>query len=256
MNTRKLRKAILTLCSALLLVSLSVGMTLAYLTDTESVKNTFSVGNVGLDMDETDVWDTEDIGTKYNENGAEKTVTKEMVGEVKPGNTKRVKENDYQLYPGKTYKKDPIITIDKGSEDCWVIAKIVVTATEISKVRELIGYNGGLLGLNGIVSGGVFTDSYGTPTEGDNGVTTWTGTDYTLTQKAETDKNVFYVYVNAAQKANASIALFDTITIPNTWGNDEIAKLAGLKMDISAYAVQKDSFVNAQEAFKAAFPNN
>ena len=103
MNTRKLRKAILTLCSALLLVSLSIGATLAYLTSTsEVVTNTFTAGNVTITLDEA----------KVDEYG------------VSDANAARVTGNEYKLIPGRTYTKDPTVHVAAGSEDCWLFVKV------------------------------------------------------------------------------------------------------------------------------------
>ena len=52
MKNSKLRKVLLLACSAVLLVCLSVGATFAYLTSTDSVTNTFTVGNVQIKLDE------------------------------------------------------------------------------------------------------------------------------------------------------------------------------------------------------------
>ena len=52
------RKAILLVLCVILLVVASVMGTLAYLTDTEAVTNTFTVGKVGITLDETDVDET------------------------------------------------------------------------------------------------------------------------------------------------------------------------------------------------------
>ena len=105
MNTRKLRKAILTLCSALLLVSLSVGATLAYLTSQDTVVNTFTVGNVKIDLDEA----------KVKENG-----------EYETDHDNRVEANTYKFYPNHTYKKDPTVTVLKGSDEAYVRAFVTV----------------------------------------------------------------------------------------------------------------------------------
>lgn len=100
MNTRKLRKVLLTLCSALLLVSLSVGITVAYLTDSDAVTNTFTVGNVKITLDELDVDDS-------------------------TPNKDRDTANEYHLMPGKTYTKDPIVHVDAESEKCYLFVKVV-----------------------------------------------------------------------------------------------------------------------------------
>lgn len=106
MNTRKLRKAILTLCSALLLVSLSVGATLAYLTSQDSVVNTFTVGNVKINLDEADV---------------------DAMGEYVTDHDNRVEENEYKFYPNHIYKKDPTVTVLKGSDEAYVRAFVTVS---------------------------------------------------------------------------------------------------------------------------------
>ena len=101
MKTTK-KALLLALCAVLLVVS-TVFATMAYLTSTtEVVKNTFTVGNVKITLDEA----------KVNEYG------------VKDGDT-RVTENTYKLMPGHTYTKDPTIHVDANSEDCWLFVKIV-----------------------------------------------------------------------------------------------------------------------------------
>ena len=45
------RRIALIACSALALVALSVGVTIAYLSDNDTVKNTFTVGSVGIVLD-------------------------------------------------------------------------------------------------------------------------------------------------------------------------------------------------------------
>lgn len=103
MNTRKLRKAIMTLCAALLLVSLSIGATLAYLTSTSNVvTNTFTAGNVTITLDEA----------KVDEYG------------VPVANAARGTGNEYKLIPGHTYTKDPTVHVVAGSEDCWLFVKV------------------------------------------------------------------------------------------------------------------------------------
>ena len=53
---KKLRRILLTVCSAALLVCVTVGATVAYLTSTTGpVTNTFTVGKVAITLDEADV---------------------------------------------------------------------------------------------------------------------------------------------------------------------------------------------------------
>ena len=99
MKTRT-KVLLLTLCAALL-VCATVLATMAFLTDTAEVKNTFTVGNVDITLDEAKV-------TVYG----------------KADGTDRVIENDYKLIPGKTYTKDPTVTVATGSEDCYLFVKV------------------------------------------------------------------------------------------------------------------------------------
>ena len=102
-NTRKLKKAALLLCSAVLLVCISIGATVAYLTSTQTVTNTFTVGNVAITMDET----------KVDENGTP------IQG------VDRVQANTYKLMPGHTYTKDPTIHVSDTSEEAYLGVKVV-----------------------------------------------------------------------------------------------------------------------------------
>ena len=98
----KLRRILLTVCSAALLVCVTVGATVAYLTSEKTVTNTFTVGKVAITMDETAV----------NTDG------------TALANTPRRTTNTYHLLPGKTYTKDPQIHVTAGSEDCYLFVKV------------------------------------------------------------------------------------------------------------------------------------
>ncbi len=97
------KKTIALLLVMMMVFGITVGGTIAYLTDTtDVVKNTFTVGNVQIKLDETDV---------------------DLYG-VKDGET-RVTANTYKMIPGHTYTKDPTVTVEEGSEDAYV--RMIVT---------------------------------------------------------------------------------------------------------------------------------
>ena len=107
MKAKTKTKALLMSLCAVLLVAASVLGTMAYLTDSKDVKNTFTVGNVSIKLDEA----------KVDENGTQVV--------DKDGNpVARVTENKYKLLPGHTYTKDPIIHVDANSEDCYLFVKV------------------------------------------------------------------------------------------------------------------------------------
>lgn len=90
-KTRKLRKVLLTVCCAALLVCVTIGATVAYLTDsTQEIKNTFTVGNVDISLAET--------------------------------------TSNYKMVPSQPIDKDPTVTVEAGSEACWLFVKIEESA--------------------------------------------------------------------------------------------------------------------------------
>lgn len=127
MKKKNLKKLLLAVCCAALLVCVSIGATVAYLTSAEKVVNTFTVGKVAITLDEAKV---------------------DVNGVVDEAATDRVKTNSYKLMPGHEYKKDPTVHVDAGSEACYVFVKVVngintIETTETGKtIAEQIIDNG------------------------------------------------------------------------------------------------------------------
>lgn len=88
---------LLVLCVMLLAASAVMG-TLAYLTSSAEVRNTFTVGKVAITLDETDNTKTDGSRTETG--------------------------NHYHLLPGITYVKDPVIHVDDDSETCYLFVKV------------------------------------------------------------------------------------------------------------------------------------
>lgn len=87
----KMKKILALALAALLLVAVSVAGTLAYLVDsTEEIENTFTKSNVDIELTET--------------------------------------KKDFQMVPGATIEKNPIVTVKAGSEDCWLFVKVEESA--------------------------------------------------------------------------------------------------------------------------------
>lgn len=87
--------------AVVLLVTATIFGTMAYLTDTDEVVNTFTVGSVAIELDEAPVG----------------TDGKEVEGA-------RVKANSYKLMPGHEYDKDPTVHFQAGSEASWLFVEI------------------------------------------------------------------------------------------------------------------------------------
>lgn len=103
----KKKTFIIALCLALV-VAFAAGGAIAWLTDTtETVENTFTVGNVKLDLYEHDAAD----------------------------NNKEVKALSFKMIPGTTAAKDPTVEVQKGSEECYVFVKITEENNTLSNSR-------------------------------------------------------------------------------------------------------------------------
>jgi len=111
----KLKHKVLIACISLIAIASTI-ITFALLTfETDTLVNTFTVGEVSLKLDETDV----------DENG------------IPIPNADRVTGNEYKLIPGKTYVKDPTLTVLSGSEPSYV--RLLVTITKAKEIKEVFG---------------------------------------------------------------------------------------------------------------------
>ncbi len=84
-----MKKKVLTLImAAVLIIGCSVGGTLAWLTaKTPEVTNTFTLGKVGITLEETT-------------------------------------GDSYKMVPGQPISKDPVVTVSADSENCWLFVKV------------------------------------------------------------------------------------------------------------------------------------
>lgn len=99
-----MKKKILAVVLAVVILAVAaVGATLAWLMDTtEAVVNTFTVGNVSIELTET-------ITNDNGEGG-----------------------NGYKLVPGNTYAKDPKVTVNADSEACYLFVKVEAAGTNVA----------------------------------------------------------------------------------------------------------------------------
>lgn len=218
---KKTTKNVLALTTgAALLVSASVMGTMAYLTSTESVKNTFTVGKVKIDLDETKV----DL---YGE---------EIVG------ADRVKANDYKLIPGHQYKKDPTVTVLADSEESYV--RMLVTINEITDLKVIFGED---------FLPEVFVDGWDKDKWISTSITSADDTNtyefryyQTVNTTGDTDEET-----EGIQTADLELpALFEHINFPADVTAEQLETIKGLEIDIVAQAIQADGFDDADDAWK------
>lgn len=227
----KKTKVLLTALCALLLVAASVLGTMAYLTDKDEVKNTFTVGQVKIKLDEAKV---NDSGKAIDKNQNEVTDLAEA---------ERVKSNNYHLLPGHTYTKDPTLTVLAGSDESYV--RLLVTVTfenklDVAKVSvNTFKSIFTCLSNDWVQCGGVRNETRYKKN----------GDEYTVL----TYEYRYKTTVSALSVDYKLPALFTGIAVPSTWTNADMANIGGFTIGIVGQAIQADGFTDADAAW-AAFP--
>ena len=111
---KKATKILTLLLCAVLLVCATVAGTVAYLTDNDDVTNTFTAGNVSIELKEY-AMDPQD-GTVTDSNSEADGVQKTFAEDDGIENIK--------VIPGRKIEKQPVVIVNEGSESCWLFIKI------------------------------------------------------------------------------------------------------------------------------------
>ena len=177
-------KKILVMAVAVATVAcVSIIGTLAWLTATTGeVKNTFTVGNIDITLAETE--------------GADAS-------------------NQIKMIPGQTIAKDPKVTVEAGSEDCWLFVKV----TESDNLETYISY------------------------------------DMEADWEAVPDAAGVYYYTGEAAKGTPiSVLADDQVTVKDSVTKENMDALEASDatlptLTFKAYAIQKASFGTAKDAW-------
>lgn len=211
--TKKRFVAIL-LCMTLVALA-AIGATFAYLTDTKSVNNTFTMGNVAIKLDETD---------------------------IKNPNGDRVTSNEYNVYPGAVVTKDPIVH-NTGKNAAYIRATVNVSnwmnlcAAYYPDFKETFPNDGYKAALNLLV---------GELGEGWSVVGVTAGDTFTIGQF---DAKFILKYEGALAAGADTTAMFQTVTIPAGIDNANTDSFKEVK--VVAQAIQADGFDTWEAAFAA-----
>ena len=204
MKTTK-KALLLTLCAVLLVVASVLG-TMAYLTSSDAVTNTFTVGNVSITLDETDV---------------------NLMGEKDSDN--RVEQNTYHLLPGHEYVKDPMVTVEKGSEESYV--RMIVKINKQAELDKIFAPQG--VSLDTIFAG--YDEKE------------WKLVGQEVSDGVRSYEFRYKTTVSAPEKDVALDALFDKIKVPGKITKEQLATIADLKIEVEAHAIQADGFQATEE---------
>ena len=211
--TKKRFVAIL-LCVTLVALA-AIGATFAYLTDTKSVNNTFTMGNVAIKLDETNVNDP--------------------TGD-------RVTSNAYNVYPGAVVTKDPIVH-NVGANAAYIRATVNVSnwmnlvGAYYPDFKETFPNDGYKAALNLLV---------GELGKGWSVVGVEAGDTFTIGQF---DAKFILKYEGTLAAGADTTAMFQTVTIPTGIDNANADSFKEVK--VVAQAIQADGFDTWEDAFAA-----
>jgi len=250
MKNSKFRRILLLLACAVLLVSLSVGATLAYLTSTDEVENTFTVGDVQIKLDEA----------KVNTETGKAVEPEERIDD---GNKLVC------MVPGRLIDKDPTVTVLKDSENCYVRVKVTVDVSKswpkpTDGSEDTFEAWAGKFAANYILTNnteGFNTDNWNatTPSIADDSINTNDRTiTYTLTYTNSETNNI--VKKNTANNTKLE-PVFTHIQVPDSLDKTDLDKLAGMSIKVVAEAIQAEGFKaegtkTAEEMAWEAFEDN
>ena len=215
------KKKIFALALSVCVVVLSIaGSSIAYFTDTAKITNTFTSGNVTIELSEAKV--TVGANGHLVKDGTERIT----------GTADGVENKTFEasaLFPGQQIYKDPTIK-NTGKNSAYLGAVITVTTNA--------GF--GTLYANKDDIKTLFTHL---APSGAN-----------VTVKSVTNGYAIYVVYTGTYAKDSEVVIFDGVQIPTTWKNEDMTNVEGFKIVVEAYAVQIDGFDDATEALQAAFP--
>ena len=239
------KRAMILAAGMMMVLTVTVLGSVAYLMDSASVTNTFTVGKVGIELDETKVdADGKPIDPDKDDDGnvdddvtvADGETAVDNDNDGKPDEIRTPNGNEYHLLPGKEYTKNPRVTVNAGSEESYV--RMTVKLNKYTELKEILG-----------------TDFLP-----ENYVTGWNRDVWMVQDNPavdETADTITYEFryketVKPSAAENTVLdALFETIKVPSTLSGDDLAKLQDFKIVVEGHAIQASGFTDANVAWAA-----
>lgn len=237
-NLTMKQKTLIVLCTLIGVVAIVVSTvfaTVAYLTSSAAVSNVFTIGDVGITMTES----------KVDSNGV-----------MTDGGATQVDTNTYHLVPGKTYTKDPRVTVDANSENSYLFVLVrndieAIEDTSKSTIAKQLNDNGWAKYIKA-ATGWVYV-YVGFSEQEVEGVPTLVSNAPDFAE--EQNREATYKYIFDGDDADTipdvtfvrggeSYTLFEEFSIGNV-GDNEIGKYGAAKITLTAVAIQETAnFVN------------
>ena len=260
-------KKLVALLIAVLATATVLG-TVAFLTSTtETVKNTFTVGNIVIKLDEAELQDD----------------NRTAVSEDK--DTSRVITNKYDnLMPGDSMDKDPTVHVLPGSAEAYLFVKVDVPQAgnlvlSLFKTGELTidqiqANKDNIPALAQLVADKFVTGLDLTKWEIMNEDELQTALaayinniDMSDPQYVEDDATLSFILgyketvKNDGEKSDecdgaVHITVFEEFKVPGKWDAEELENFDGAVLEITAYAIQKANIDDLAAAYAELFPND
>ena len=219
---KNLTKALLLTLGAVALVCVSVFSTIAYLSESAAVSNTFTVGNVSIEMFESPVDSDGKITDEGYTNGTKK---KDSDG------------NSYHLVPDKEFDKDPSIYVKADSEDCYIFIK---ARNQIRPIED-----GNIQGANEDNANDAPTMREQLLEKGWKEIYKISADESLYVYTGTKELNGAFAGVVEKSATERKIDLFNTFTVD---AQADITKLGGAKVTITAFAIQGDVNVGGNDS--------
>lgn len=216
MKMRK-KSVLLGLTALIVVAAMAIGGTLAYFTHSDSAENTFTIGEVEIDLFEHNVSPV--VGAFGMQTWA--------LG------TTEVEENTYRgIYPGAELPKDPAIK-NIGTSAAYVQMKLTIS------------------------NASAWTTALGTGTDLSAYVTGFDSLKWRrsaiIPDLANDTLTYVYEYRSILAAGSSTGPIFTKITIPSDFDNADMLAVVGdeheFTLDITAEAIQAEGFANATAAF-------
>lgn len=194
-----MKKKVLSIVAVVLVLCCAIGGTLAWLTaKSDVVKNTFAPSDINITLTETPNTDTDNDG--------------------------KADAWKADMIPGFSYAKDPVVTVEGGSVDCYLFVKF----EENGNPATYLTYTSTLTTTNG-----------------------WTQGDGT-----NIPSNVWYRVVKATDTTKTwNLLAGDTIAVKDTVTKDNMATAANAELVYTAYATQLYKSAGVQFTAAEAWDN-
>ena len=167
--------------------------------------------------------------------------------------------NEYKMVPGKVYTKDPTVTVKKGSEECYVRNRVRINMLdELDAIVQKYGSEMYPIDNDEVLKQVMLAQFI---PEIDTANWQYIGCEEVIDDNGEAWMEYEFWYklsgANDSVKVNAEAAdvkvppLFEEVTVPTFFDNDDLKAVEGFKIDVQGDAIQTESFANDVEAWAA-----